>query len=228
VDKIPFGVYDFFAYLSSGAVILVALDHVFKTGVLTQAHTPPIVAVVLVIVAYVCGHIVAHFSSFVLERLFVGKLLHRPSALLLGDEPHFVFLEKLFPNYHRSLPASTKLRIREQKHARECSSSGEAFFLHAYAIVTRNEKWQLRLDEFRNQYGFARNMSFAFIASSVILAIARHFGDTLQLAFIALVFAAGIALLYRYLKFFRQYSYELFVRYAELPIDNPSPNSKGE
>ncbi len=28
---------------------------------------------------------------------------------------------------------------------------------------------------------------------------------------------AGISLFYRYLKFFHQYSYELFLRYAELP-----------
>jgi hypothetical protein len=31
VDKIPFSVYDFFAYLSSGSVILAALDYVWKT-----------------------------------------------------------------------------------------------------------------------------------------------------------------------------------------------------
>lgn len=228
VDKIPFGVYDFFAYLSSGTVALVALDHVCRTGLLTQVHITPLVAVVLVIAAYVSGQIVAHFSSFLLERLFVGKLLHRPSALLLGDEPHFLFLEWLFPNYHRSLPASTKIRIREQAAARGFDAEGEALFLHAYANVTASEKAQARLDEFRNQYGFARNMSFAFIASALMLAIAHCFGDTLQLGFIALVFGAGITLFYRYLKFFRQYSYELFLRYAELPVGKSVVSPKGE
>jgi hypothetical protein len=225
VDKIPFGVYDFFAYLSSGTVMLVALDHVCRTGLLGQVHTTPLVAVVLVIAAYVSGQIVAHFSSFLLEQLFVGKLLHRPSSVLLGSEPHFLFLEKLFPNYHRGLPPSTRIRIQQQAAARGYEAKGEALFLHAYALVTANEKAQARLDEFRNQYGFARNMSFAFIASSLMLAIARYFGDTLQPAFIVLVFGAGATLLYRYLKFFRQYSYELFIRYAELPMGTPK---KGE
>lgn len=218
VDKIPFGVYDFFAYLSSGTVMLVALDHVCRTGLLTQPHTTPIVAVVLVIMAYVVGHIVAHFSSFLLEQSFCGKLLYRPTALLLGSKPHFVFLSRLFPNYHRALPASTRDRISEQAASRGCTAHGETLFLHAYALVTTNDKAQARLDEFRNQYGFARNMSFAFIVSSLMLAIAHYFGDTLPWGFIWLVFGAGVALLYRYLKFFRQYSYELFLRYAELPI----------
>jgi len=61
-------------------------------------------------------------------------------------------------------------------------------------------------------------MSFAFIVSALMLVIAHYVGDSLPWGFILLVFGAGIALLYRYLKFFRQYSYELFLRYAELPI----------
>jgi len=225
VDKIPFGVYDFFAYLSSGTVMLVALDQVSRTGLLTQPHITPALAVVLVIAAYVVGHIVAHFSSFLLEHRFCGKLLYRPTTLLLGSAPHFVFLSKLFPNYHRALPASTRIRIREQAASRGFTAHGEALFLHAYALVTANEKAQARLDEFRNQYGFARNMSFAFIVSGLMLTIARYFGDSLSWMFILLVFGAGIALLYRYLKFFRQYSCELFLRYAELPKET---QTKGE
>jgi hypothetical protein len=62
-------------------------------------------------------------------------------------------------------------------------------------------------------------MSFAFIVSAMMLTIAHYFGDSLGWGFIWLVFGAGIALLYRYLKFFRQYSYELFLRYAELPME---------
>jgi hypothetical protein len=32
MDKIPFSVYDFFAYLSSGAVLMVAIDYVWNLG----------------------------------------------------------------------------------------------------------------------------------------------------------------------------------------------------
>jgi len=72
LDKIPFSVYDFFAYLSSGAVWVITTDYVLGTGLLRQKEISPVLGVALVIFAYVPGHIIAHFSSFILEYLVVG------------------------------------------------------------------------------------------------------------------------------------------------------------
>jgi hypothetical protein len=216
LNQIPFSVYDFFAYLSSGSVVLATLDYVWKTGLLDQPKVSPLLGVLLVILAYVCGHVVAHCSSFILEQVFVSRILQRPASLLLGARPRLAVLRFVFPNYHRPLPESTQARVRAQAFSRGVSAEGEGLFLHVYPVVTSNDKLQARLDDFRNQYGFARNMSWAFLTSGLILGAAHlHDPFSVKLRVIALAFGMGVALLYRYLKFFRQYSYELFLRYAE-------------
>lgn len=217
MDKIPFSVYDFFAYLSSGAVWVVTADYVLGIGLLNQKEISPVFGITLVIFAYVCGHIVAHFSSFIMEQLLVARLLKRPASILMGEASRWWFLPWLFPNYFRSLPGQTQRRIIEQAEARSAKSTGEALFLHAYPLVTSSGSLQARLDDFRNQYGFARNMSFAFLVSAIAILIAHKLDyHPVRLRWALLSAFTGVTLFYRYLKFFRQYSYELFLRYAEL------------
>ena len=109
--------------------------------------------------------------------------------------------------------------------ARKCFAKGEGLFLHAYSIVGSNERVQSRLDSFLNQYGFARNVGFAFIASAFTLLVAHFYRHPpVLLRWPSLCAFAGVSLFYRYLKFFRQYSYEVFLRYAELPL--PVDNRK--
>jgi len=217
VDKIPFTVYDFFAYLSSGAVWVVTADYVLGFGLLDREKITPVFAVVLIIFTYVCGQIAAHFSSFILEQIIVARLLGRPNALLMGETAHWRVLKWIFPGYFRALPTGTQQRVKTQAHGRGIHSTGEALFLHAYPVVSEKPALQARLDDFRNQYGFARNMSFAFLTSALAIVIAHHLGyHPLRYRWALLSGLAGIALLYRYLKFFRQFSYELFLRYAEL------------
>jgi len=215
VDKIPFSVYDFFAYLSSGTVVLVTADYVMDLGLLNQDKIGPILAVFLVVIAYVCGHIVAHFSSFLFEHVAIGRVLKRPNALLLGEPPRRG-LPLIFRNYCRPFPTTTIERIRKQLESQGVATTGEAAFLHAYAVVTANTERQQRLDAFRNQYGFHRNMCFAFGISAIAITVA-HFAGPHPVRWRWAVLAAGVsvALFYRYLKFFRQFSYELFLRYAE-------------
>ena len=218
MDKIPFSVYDFFAYLSSGTVVLATMDYIWGLGILERKEVSPVLGVALVILAYVTGHIVAHFSSFLIEHTVVRCALKRPLALLLGEKPRSPIFVWIFPNFHRAFPEQTQRRIREQAAVRNCTSEGEGLFLHAYSVVTASERAQARLDDFRNQYGFARNMSFAFLVSAVAI-VATHFygGHPVRLRWFLLAAFASVSLFYRYLKFFHQYSYELFLRYAELP-----------
>jgi hypothetical protein len=223
LDKVPFSAYDFFAYLSSGAVLLTAGDYIWNLKLLTQREVSPVLAIVLIIIAYVTGQIVAQFSSLVFEQFIVQRVLKRPTALLLGSQPRWKAFGWIFPNYHRPLPDSTQGRIRAQSSAHQFSAEGEAFFLHVYSIVTADERLQSRLDSFRNQYGFARNMAFAFLLSAGAICAEHWNGDhAVTLRWALLCTFAGLSLFYRYLKFFRQYSYELLLRYAELPLPNDS------
>jgi hypothetical protein len=216
--KIPFSVYDFFAILSSGAVVLMTVDYVWGLGILERKEVGPVLGIALVMLAYVTGHIVAHFSSFLFEYIIVARILKRPLALLLGEKPRWLVFVWIFPNFHRPFPENTQTRIREQATARGCTAEGEGLFLHAYSIMSANERLQSRLDDFRTQYGFARNMSFAFLVSAIAIAAAHfHGAHPVRLRWSLLAAFAAISLFYRYLKFLHQYSYELFLRYAESP-----------
>jgi hypothetical protein len=225
VDKIPFSVYDFFAYLSSGAVLIATMDYVWGLGIIARKEVGPVSGSVLVILAYITGHVIAHFSSFLFEQIVVHKIMKSPAYLLLGGKPRWKPLRWIFPNYHRPLSQNTQQRIHAQALARDCNAEGEGLFQHVYPIVTFSETSQARLDTFRNQYGFARNMSFSCILSAIILGTAYWFAPhQVQLRWAALAAIFGVTLFYRYLKFFRQYSYELFLRYAGLPLPNTEPD----
>lgn len=221
MDKTPFSVYDFFAYLSSGAVILAAVDYVFGTGILFQKDASLFFGLALVIFGYITGQAAAHISSTVFEYFMVGRVLQSPSLLLLGAKPRWAVFKWLFPQYHRQLPRNIQEQVLQEAHRRGCRATGEGLFLHAYPLVTVNEKLQARLDDFRNQYGFARNMSFATFVAATAIAICHKYGPhPVQLRWSVLAAFASITLFYRYLKFFRQYTYELFVRYAALPKES--------
>jgi hypothetical protein len=228
VDKIPFSVYDFFAYLSSGTVLVVTADYVWDLNLLKSKEISPVLGVALIVLAYVTGQIISHFSALLMEQTLVHRILKRPSSLLLGASPRWRLCKWIFPQFHRALPESTQHRVRQQAVARACDATGEGLFLHAYATATRDERIQKRLDDFRNQYGFARNMSFAFLTSALAIVIAHWVGHhPIRLRWALLAGFGGIALFYRYLKFFRQFSYELFLRYAELPCSDAKSTVAG-
>jgi hypothetical protein len=175
----------------------------------------------LLVAAYVLGQVVAHLSSLFVEQALVTRFLQRPSFVLLGRGPRWQLLAWIFRNYFRPLPMATQDRVKQNSLRLGCPGEGDALFLHAYALVTANDRAQARLDDFRNQYGFARNMSFAFFIGSIAILVAHlTFNKTALLRWAAMCGVAAIILLYRYLKFFRQYSYELFLRYAEIPLSS--------
>lgn len=216
MNRIPFTIYDFFAYLSSGSVLVVTIDYLFGFQWVIKKDMGPVLALLLIFLSYIAGHCVAHFSSPILEQLFVGTILKRPSLSLMGEKPK-PFLAFLFPGYYKPLPIATQDRVWEQANARGFSGSGEALFIHAYAVVTKNEHAQKRLDEFRNLYGFSRNMAFVFLASAVLIFLSTFSSENPASIWWALISCGlGVTMLYRYLKFFRQFSYQLFITYAEL------------
>ncbi|MBI5248164.1 MAG: hypothetical protein HY912_01605, partial [Desulfomonile tiedjei] len=149
ISKIPFTVYDFFAYLFAGSVLVAAVDCRYGYQWLLQKEPRAVFIIFLLGLAYVSGHLVAHLSSWLLEQLFVAKVLKRPSRTLMGEPPAPI-LGRLFPGYYKALPQETQQRIKIQSQRKGFEGSGESLFLHAYAVVTADERVQRRLDEFRN------------------------------------------------------------------------------
>jgi hypothetical protein len=212
---VPFTAYDFFAYLASGALVVATVDVLHgKQWLLTKDH-PLALDVFLILVAYVLGHVIAQLSSTLLESLLVERGLLRPSYTLMGkSRPGF---RHLFRLYCRALRTETRERIIEQARARAFGGSGEALFLHAFGLVKVAPLTMARLDQFRNLYGFARNMALSLFVVALLIAIGPNDArPAIPAAWAWCCLGLGIVMLYRYLKFFRQYSYEIFVTYAEL------------
>jgi hypothetical protein len=220
VDKLPFSVYDFFGYLSAGFLVMVAVTTAF-VGEAPLRYSPNlIVGILLIMLAYICGQVVANISGFLLEGVVVAKLIKRPTPHLFGAS-NAGWRRKLFPGYCRALPTSTQERIRARARSLGLEDeAGWALFMHCHARVTAEPVTEERLDTFLNLYGFCRNNCLALLAGAGLL-LAGTLHRTAQTGVVspgwwaAAAGACSIGLFYRYLKFFRHYAVEVFASYAE-------------
>ncbi len=220
MDKIPFSVYDFFGLLSSGTVILAGVWFAHKGVDAFQQELNVAQGLVLVLAAYLLGHVVASVSSFLLERRLTRGFIGSPTDLLFGKFPPAGW-RRLFSEYHKPLPEATAERVlRRANQKAGIDEAGEALFYHCFGVVRREEFPRERLASFLNLYGFGRNTSMAAFISAVIIGIAatinnRVESDELWFGALLAVFV-GVVMFFRYLKFYRQYSVELYITYAEV------------
>jgi hypothetical protein len=220
MDRLPFTVYDFFGYLASGFLVLCALvTGVAGPEVFDQAPSAPL-TVLYIIIAYIVGHMVANVAGYLIERRLVRHGLGLPVEHLMGaraDSGRF----RLVPGYHAALPAGTRERVLARAGVAGVTTTDEALFFHAHAVMKSEPTVQARLNTFLNLYGFCRNMTVALLVSAGILIAAELTGDLdtgQDLAPGWWIGGAGlgaVGMLYRYLKFFRQYGVELLTSFAE-------------
>jgi hypothetical protein len=218
VNRIPFDPYDFFGYLASGLLLIVGMDLVLGFPHVSGQDLKVVDTTLLVFGMYIAGQLIATPAKTVLEDGLVDKILGRPSVnLFRRKRPWVRWL--LFPGFYKPLPAQIQARIRAKAESDKAPEIGEAFFLHVrYSPeMLANEKLMGQLEIFLNKYGFARNLAFtslvvgaAFLAKSSLTSNP----ELVRYGWTALV--VGILLFYRYLKFFRQYSYEMFNTYGGL------------
>ena len=223
MDKIPFSVYDFFGYLAAGLVVVAAADFAFRSGSGLSATLGLGATFVWIVVIYVTGHIVAAISAFLLEDGFARRWLGPPEEILFRERLTGKLREHLFSNYHRALPKETIKRVLDKAKPTGIDKPGRALFLLSWAKVMQDNRVADRLSTFLNLYGFARNTSIAAALACLIL-VAGAFMNTKagppfmlpRLGWAAAALFAAIALLYRYLKFYRHYTLQVFVGYAEM------------
>jgi hypothetical protein len=214
MSQLPFNTYDVFAYLASGSVVVSAADYLFGAQWFLREDHSAIFTLVLVFEIYLMGHIIATFSAAIFETVVVGRFLGQPSTLLMSENQSKAAW--LFPLYYRPLPQVTRERIQQRLQENSFSGQGEALFLHIFSKVNNIEPTKRRLDEFRNLYGFSRNVSFAFLMVSIMLFIGPSNEQvSAPLGWAILALFASISMFYRYLKFLRQFSYEAFFTYSE-------------
>ena len=220
--KIPFSTYDFFGYLSAGFVVFAAVDYSFGQAWLTNPEPKLVSAIVLTFIAYVLGHAVAHLSWWLVEESFVRNVLRSPEETLFEDEQTTRW-RYVFPGFYKPFPAETQTRVLEKAKNAGFQKPGRGLFFHCHPIAIRQQVTSERLSAFINMYGFARNVSFASAVAALLLTLGvvtdrMTNGPTVRNDAIYWAFGAAsvaVIMLYRYLKFFRFYTAEVFRVYAE-------------
>jgi hypothetical protein len=216
MDRIPFDPYDFFGYLASGLLTIVGMQLVFGFPRVLGQDLKLVDSVFLLLAVYVTGQIIATPAKAFFEDLVVDKILQRPSDNLLRTKRPLI-RGILFPGFYKPLPEPVRMKFLERKDLEAISGNGESLFLSIRykPAVLENESLLKRLDTFISKYGFSRNLSFSSLLVGFALlwkGLSGRDPQTLTYSLAALI--VGILLFYRYLKFFRQYSYELFNVYA--------------
>jgi hypothetical protein len=175
----PFTDYDFYAYLTAGMVFIAACDYSLAGQVLIDRSEWTLVQIVFwTAVAYLAGQLLAAPSSALLEHFVVRTVLRPPIAIQLGlierrwRERVVAFL---FANReYAPLPKEIRGRIIERAAKAldveiDSLSDPEAIFGVAYLVARRSEDAVSRMDQFRNLYGFSRNISFVGLLAAGII-----------------------------------------------------------
>ncbi len=218
--KIPFSVYDFFGYLSSGFIILYAADFTFGFGFIAAKEIGVQIIALLAILSYTIGHLVANISSYVLEHTIARRLLGPPEKILLSPAKKTI-LRFIFPIYYKPFPSRFMDAVLNKAKTEGYPEAGRSLFLHCHSIAKKNDTTNERLSTFLNLYGFSRNMCMAFIICSAIVSIGAKLNpacsDKCSLLVLAAIFLA-IGLFYRYLKFYKHYTEEVYRTYESEKI----------
>lgn len=220
MNQLPFSVYDFFGYLSAGFLLMAAIAAGFVGQQPFEAEPNLIAVLLLVVVAYATGHVLANLAGFFLEALLLDELIGRPTERLFAEESGR--LARIFPGYFRPLPPETRCRVLEKAAAAGITERGQALFYHCHALVKKEVVPNERLSTFINLYGFCRNCCLALLIAVPVLAVGIALGTAETGAippgwWLAAAGVGVVGLFYRYLKFFRLYAVEVFVSYAERP-----------
>lgn len=212
MDKIPFSVYDFLNYLFAGFLLIAGLDYAFNLQWVIGQKLETSHVAFWIVISYVMGHVNAQWASWLLENKVVRRIGY-PSANLFLKNP-----KRPFKHYRTPLPKQVAKLVREKYDRMAAAggeSSGEDLFLFCYHHVKEQcPQGITRLDKFLNLYGFSRNLSLATALVSVFLGIGAIYTDRPSLWPLATV-ALGVAitLFFRYLKFYRHYSIEIFTSF---------------
>lgn len=231
-DWFPFTSYDFYAYLTAGMVTLAAVDRVFFGSMLAGETSWTVVnGAFWTAIAYLTGQILAIPSSTVLEHLLLRMWLLPPSQVLLGLRAprrrelamRWVFGAREYEPLPVASQNSVLRKVAAALSVRVSEVDGEAAFHCAFPTARGVADSATRLDNFLNQYGMCRNVSFAsLIAMGLMVWRALHTGDRIDwtLAGAALVLAVG--LFGRFVKFYAAYAREVF-RTFDKQVSAPNP-----
>lgn len=226
----PFSDYDFYGYLACGLVLLFGLDYWHSDGhYLIHNDWTFFQGALLTSLAYVTGQIVAMLSSALLENGFARTLLRPPVVILMSTRQ--IWYERwisclIAGRYYAPLPSGLCDKVfnnaekQTSKTRAHLEGDIEEVFMLAYTVARTVEDARKRMDDFRNQYGFNRNMAMSsLIAASLLFhrAWCDSDNDARMLAILALILSLGM--LGRFLKFYSCFAAEVLRTYAFQKVD---------
>lgn len=230
LNNIPFDLYDFFGYLAAGVVVLATAAYIVPKDSIPTAWQGNLLGTALgIVAAYTAGHAIAQVSGFLLERNLTNRGIGRPEVFLLAEQEVRGWRGRLLPGYVQPLPRPTVDTIlSDVPNNVRSDASRRAVFLYCWRRVRASVDTASRLDTFIALYGFCRNMAMATLLSALAIlvslaAAALGIGTAPNGALQWALLGGAVTpfLFYRYLKFYRQYTSEVFTRYETNTSERP-------
>lgn len=216
----PFTSYDFYAYLTTGMVVLAAFDRAFMDSFLAnETEWGIVVGVFWAAIAYLIGHIIAMPSSAILEHWIAKRVLLDPSAVILGLKERRKrerWLGKAIGarEYEPFSPEYSKVittKLCEALGVQESKIEAEAAFQCAFPRARSVTDSAKRMDDFQNLYGMCRNVSFAsFVGALFLTCLAIRTGQRFDTLIAVGAAALSLGLFMRFVKFYAAYTREVF------------------
>lgn len=216
----PFTDYDFWAYLTSGVLALAIGDYLYnEQALLTYANWTLSQGAVFVATAYIFGQIIASFSSLTIEHGLARKFLKPPSELIMAAaQPswrekviQFLVGGRGYTSLSEPLRNQIKANAASLLGGNHSSIDPESIFQVAYVNARAEEDLCRRIDDFRNQYGFCRNISFVALVATFLIVIdliSNQRADRVWL--LAVSIFVFVTIMARFFKFYGAFSLEVF------------------
>lgn len=243
IPAIPgFWAYDLFGYLLPGSFILAVIGRFSSIGHDLVADPwdqgKPHDIAMLVGVAYVLGHVISAFASFLLEKVTVKLLFGYPTAAMFPkaakkDQFWLVRFWKtlrpfLLPGYYRAYTEGFQERVNERFSVAfgfEPSEDHDRFWVIWAWVAMNCPVAHRRATHFLDLYGFSRNCSFVFLATAVLPFITSASLPVAPWFWVLLTSASSLALFVNYAKHMRRMTDEIYRAFVAAPQDSKPPTA---
>ena len=220
----PLTNYEFYAFVSSGMLLVATVDYCFTGEILVGRTDWTIVqGVFWTIVSYVLGHICAAPSATLIEFVLARGFLRSPSAVALGIGKRrwrdyvaaWLFANREYAPLAKPVQDRIKNAASAKLNVPTATLTAEAIFQVAFPAAREKEDSIKRLDSFQNNYGFCRNICFVGIVATFMLSY-HYYQQPTEKGFwilIAAIFTA-IGMFGRFLKYYSAYARQVLTAYS--------------
>lgn len=219
-DWFPLTNYDFYAYLTTGMVVLAAFDRAFMGSSLANETDWGIVSGVFwAAIAYLIGHIIAMPSSAILEHWIAKRVLLDPTIVILGLKKRrkrehcfgTVVGAREYEPFSLDYSKVIITKLCEALSVQEDEIESEAAFQYAFPRARSLADSANRMDNFLNLYGLCRNVSFAsFLGTMFLLCLAVQTGERIDALLAVGAAVLSLGLFMRFIKFYSAFTREVF------------------